>query len=105
MQAQLAQSPELPIEIHVGKTPEIIDVGQVCLSVSGSVSLELLNKTIPTVTLYKVGAFWMPLVRVLQACEVHQPDQPAGRSGTHTRVPDHHRYLTTDGETADAVAR
>jgi lipid-A-disaccharide synthase len=66
MQSQLAQSPDLPIEIHVSKTPEIIDVGQVCLSVSGSVSLELLNKTIPTVTLYKVGAFWMPLVRMFK---------------------------------------
>lgn len=63
MQERMKQHRELPVEMHVGKTPEIIHLGQVCLAVSGSVSLELLNKTLPTVTLYKVGSFWMPLVR------------------------------------------
>lgn len=54
--------PQLPVEIHLGRTPEIIHLGEVCLAVSGSVSLELLHATIPTVTLYKLGPVLYPLV-------------------------------------------
>ncbi len=44
-----------PFEIHVGRTPEIISLSHSCLSVSGSVSLELLFHEKPTVILYKIG--------------------------------------------------
>lgn len=45
----------LPIDIHVGKTLEIIRGCDCCLSVSGSVSLELLYHTTPTVILYRIS--------------------------------------------------
>ncbi|HQR08560.1 MAG TPA: lipid-A-disaccharide synthase [Gemmatales bacterium] len=63
---QLKKYPELPIEVHLGRTPEIIHLGEVCLAVSGSVSLELLNATIPTVTVYKVSKMLFPLVKIFK---------------------------------------
>jgi lipid-A-disaccharide synthase len=44
----------LPVEIHVGKTPELMRLADCAMSVSGSVSLELLYHTTPTVILYWV---------------------------------------------------
>lgn len=42
----------LPIEVHCGKTPELIRAADCCMAVSGSVSLELLYHLKPTVILY-----------------------------------------------------
>ncbi len=42
----------LPIEPHVGRTPEILHLSHSCLSVSGSVSLELLFHMTPSVMIY-----------------------------------------------------
>lgn len=42
----------LPLEIHAGKTPEIIHLAHSCLSVSGSVSLELLYRCRPATMVY-----------------------------------------------------
>lgn len=57
---------ELPIEVHHGKTPEIIQLAHSCMSVSGSVSLELLYRGKPTVILYRVTRFQMLLSRLLR---------------------------------------
>jgi lipid-A-disaccharide synthase len=43
----------LPMEIHVGRTPEIIHLAHSCLAVSGSVSLELLYHGKPSTVLYR----------------------------------------------------
>ncbi len=43
----------LPIEAHVGRTPEIIHLAHSCLAVSGSVSLELLYHGKPSAVLYR----------------------------------------------------
>jgi lipid-A-disaccharide synthase len=43
----------LPMEAHTGRTPEIIHLAHSCLSVSGSVSLELLYRGKPTAVLYR----------------------------------------------------
>ncbi|TWT99559.1 Glycosyl transferase [Botrimarina colliarenosi] len=50
--------------IHVGRTPELIEAATCCLAVSGSVSLELLHHTKPTVILYHVSpfAYWLQSV-------------------------------------------
>ena len=45
----------LPIDVHVGRTPELIHLADCCMAVSGSVSLELLYETKPTVILYRIG--------------------------------------------------
>ncbi len=47
----------LPIEICVGKTPELMRLADCAMSVSGSVSLELLYHTTPTVILYWIDRF------------------------------------------------
>lgn len=46
---------QLPMEFHIGKTSEIIDVADCCLMVSGSVSLELLARKTPAVVLYSIN--------------------------------------------------
>jgi lipid-A-disaccharide synthase len=62
---QLAGSP-LPVEVHHGKTPEIIHLAHSCMSVSGSVSLELLYRGKPSTILYRVTPFQMLLCRLLR---------------------------------------
>ncbi|MBP3955828.1 lipid-A-disaccharide synthase [Gemmata sp. G18] len=48
--------PGLPVEIQVGRTPEVIELAEACIAVSGSVSLELMYRAKPTVVVYRVGA-------------------------------------------------
>jgi lipid-A-disaccharide synthase len=45
----------LPVELHVGHTPELIHAASVCLACSGSVSLELLHHMKPTVIHYQIS--------------------------------------------------
>lgn len=58
--------PGLPVQMFVGKTPEIIEASKACIAVSGSVSLELLYRAKPTVIVYRLSAlmkaFLAPLV-------------------------------------------
>jgi lipid-A-disaccharide synthase len=58
---EIVEKRHLPIEIHVGRTPELIHAADCCMAVSGSVSLELLYHTKPTVVLYSLSriAFWV----------------------------------------------
>ena len=49
------EAASLPIEIHVGKTPELMHLADCAMAVSGSVSLELLYHATPTVILYHVS--------------------------------------------------
>jgi lipid-A-disaccharide synthase len=55
MARQAAAESGLPIEVHLGKTPELIHLADCCMAVSGSVSLELLYQTKPTVILYRIS--------------------------------------------------
>ncbi len=48
----------LPVEVHVGRTPEIIELAHSCMSVSGSVSLEMLHRGKPATILYQVSWAW-----------------------------------------------
>jgi lipid-A-disaccharide synthase len=54
---ELLKGSDLPIEVHVGRTGEIIHAADCAMAVSGSVSLELLYHTKPTVILYHVSHF------------------------------------------------
>jgi lipid-A-disaccharide synthase len=60
----------LPMEVYVGRTPELIHLSRCCLACSGSVSLELLYHVKPAVILYKVSR-WLYLVAryVLARCK------------------------------------
>jgi lipid-A-disaccharide synthase len=46
---------DLPIEVHVGRTAELVAASDCAMAVSGSVSLELLYHTKPTVILYYIS--------------------------------------------------
>lgn len=46
---------QLPIQVHVGRTGELIQAATVCLACSGSVSLELLYHLKPSVIHYRVS--------------------------------------------------
>jgi len=60
-QAEMIRGPisasGLPIEVHVGRTAEIIHAADCAMAVSGSVSLELLYHKTPSVILYYVSRF------------------------------------------------
>lgn len=55
----------LPVEVLVGRTPEVIAVATACVAVSGSVSLELMGRHVPTVVVYRMGPLMLKLVRKL----------------------------------------
>jgi lipid-A-disaccharide synthase len=63
------RGPALPIHFFVGKTPEVIQVADCCLMVSGSVSLEMLARTTPAVVIYYWGWISGLLVRLLVTCK------------------------------------
>ena len=52
---RLVAESKLPVEVHVGRTPELIQAAHCCMACSGSVSLELLYHTCPAVILYQVS--------------------------------------------------
>ena len=56
----------LPVEVCVGRTPEIIELSHSCVTVSGSVSLELLFRAKPAVVLYRVHSSMMVLYYLLK---------------------------------------
>ncbi|MGP0067618.1 MAG: lipid-A-disaccharide synthase [Isosphaeraceae bacterium] len=49
--------PAPSIEVHAGRTPELIRLARVAWAVSGSVGLELMVEGLPTVVLYKIKRF------------------------------------------------
>jgi lipid-A-disaccharide synthase len=58
---RLVAASGLPIDVFVGRTPELIHLAECCMACSGSVSLELLYHKKPTVILYWVTqfAYWV----------------------------------------------
>lgn len=89
-QAQIARAMVaehgLAIDVHVRKTPELVHLSHCCMAVSGSVSLELLYHTRPTVVLYwidRVAYFvqgwfrrvkYITLVNLLSSDELYPSD-------------------------------
>jgi lipid-A-disaccharide synthase len=59
----LSRHPGLPIETHVGRTPEIITLSTACLTVSGSVALELLYRRKPSAIIYRIGKLDLRVAR------------------------------------------
>jgi lipid-A-disaccharide synthase len=53
------------IELFVARTPEILRLAEMAWSVSGSVSLELMYETVPTVIVYRVKPIQMRMSDVL----------------------------------------
>jgi lipid-A-disaccharide synthase len=59
----------LPVEVHHGRTPEIIHLSHSCLSVSGSVSLELLYRGKPAAIVYCVHPLSRLVGMALMRCK------------------------------------
>lgn len=60
---------ELPVEYCVGKTPEVVELAECCLMVSGSVSLELLARRTPAAVIYKCGPLSEMLAKLFLTCK------------------------------------
>jgi lipid-A-disaccharide synthase len=63
------RAPDLDVSLYVGKTAEIIELGEVCLMVSGSVSLEVLARKTPAVVVYRVNRAFFWFCRVMVTCK------------------------------------
>jgi lipid-A-disaccharide synthase len=63
------RAPELDASLCVGKTSEIIELGAVCLMVSGSVSLEVLARKTPAVVVYRVNRALFWFAKMMVSCK------------------------------------
>jgi lipid-A-disaccharide synthase len=102
-----------PIEVFVGKTPELIHSAQCCMAVSGSVSLELLYHAKPSVILYWISrpamfvqqffrkVKYITLVNLLAADELFPDDvtpfDPGQEGADRVLFPE---YLTCEDKSA-----
>jgi lipid-A-disaccharide synthase len=120
-QAELARKMlaeyQLPIETHVGRTPELIRAAHACIAVSGSVSLELLEQQKPTVVLYRISRFasllrswflrvkYITLVNLLAAESLStddlKPYDPAQPDAERVPFPE---YLTAEDKSEQIAA-
>ena len=117
MARQEAAASGVPVEVHVGKTPELIHVADCCMAVSGSVSMELLHHTTPTVILYKISPLayrvqewfrkvkYITLVNLLNADELFPDDitpfDPSQPDADRVLFPE---YLSSQDESARIAA-
>ena len=60
---------DLPIEVHAGRTAEIIHLAHSCIAVSGSVGLELLYRGKPSVVTYRENWASMLVARAVLKCK------------------------------------
>jgi lipid-A-disaccharide synthase len=106
----------VPIEIHTGRTPELIAAATSCIAVSGSVGLELLHHLKPAVVLYRmrrfdlwVGSFFIKsrfisLVNLLADEELY-PEYLTCRDESSALAAHTERWLTNPGEREAVVAK
>lgn len=75
-----AQDRDLDINFFVGKTSEVIQIADCALAKSGSVSLELMARTVPTVIVYHVGRIMYQIAKRLTSLRsITLPNMLAGR--------------------------
>lgn len=93
---EVKQKSDIPIDVYVRKTPELMQLAECCMACSGSVSLELLYHKKPTVVLYWISSLafrvqkffrrvkYITLVNLLTTKELfpkdttpYDPDDPA----------------------------
>jgi lipid-A-disaccharide synthase len=60
---------KLPVEVHVGRTPEIIELAEACIAVSGSVSLEIMYRLKPAAVVYRLGYISLRVGRYFMKCK------------------------------------
>jgi len=93
----------VPAEISIGRTPEIMQVADACLAVSGSVSLELLAHAVPSLIVYRLSPFYealrpllhirsITLVNLLARDDIYGRYRPEDNQSSRTPFPE---YVTT----------
>ena len=65
---QIASNVSVPIEYFINRTSEVIESGDCCLMVSGSISLELLARKTPGIVLYRAPTIGRFVSRFLMNC-------------------------------------
>jgi lipid-A-disaccharide synthase len=114
---ELIEPTGLSVEVFVRRTPELIELADCCMAVSGSVSLELLARAKPTAILYWISPLayrlqakfrrvkYITLVNLLSAKELFPRDvtpyDPAGPDAQEALFPE---YLTCEDRSRD-IAR
>ncbi|HEX6960600.1 MAG TPA: lipid-A-disaccharide synthase [Lacipirellula sp.] len=113
----LATELDVDVQIHVGRTPELIHAADCCLACSGSVSLELLYHAKPSVILYQVSRFgyfmqsmfrrcrYITLVNLLTADDITTPRpaalyDPANPRDAHVLMPEYLAYTDKSEQVA-----
>ena len=97
---RISAQESLPLQVYVGKTPELIRLAEACLACSGSVSLELLYHLKPTIIHYKVSrlAFFVQryfrTVRFITLVNLLASDQPVLSGRRIVRCADRPRALS-----------
>ncbi len=108
--------PQPIIEIHSGRTPELMRLATCCMACSGSVSMELLYYTKPTVIHYWISRLayavqrrfrkvkYITLVNLLSTGELYPPDlspyDPSQPDAEKVLFPE---YLTCEDKSADVA--
>jgi lipid-A-disaccharide synthase len=114
---QEVQAAGLPVEICLGKTPELMSLADCAMAVSGSVSLELLYHATPTVILYWINRFgyfvqgffrkvkYITLVNLLSTDELYpsniSPYDPSQPDADKVLFPE---YLTCEDKSEQIAA-
>jgi lipid-A-disaccharide synthase len=62
---EAAKRSGLPADVHIGRTPEIIELAECCIAVSGSVSLEMMYHRTPAVVVYRMKRLSYKIARKL----------------------------------------
>jgi lipid-A-disaccharide synthase len=113
----MARDAALDVEVHVGRTAELIHAADCCLACSGSVSLELLYHAKPSVILYQISRFgyfiqscfrkvrYITLVNLLTAEDysTRRPAavyDPADSLDAHVLLPEYLTYEDKSGQLA-----
>lgn len=60
---------DLPVDLYLESTPEVIEAADCCLMVSGSVSLEMLARKKATVVMYRGSPLLYVLAKILVHCQ------------------------------------
>jgi lipid-A-disaccharide synthase len=113
----MAASSHLPVDVFVGRTGELIHLADCCMACSGSVSLELLYHTKPTVILYWINRFaysvqgffrkvkYITLVNLLSSDDLNpsdvRPYDPHAPDAVEILMPE---YLTCEDKSSDIAA-
>jgi len=66
---QMLASAGVAADVHVGRTPEIIELADAGVAVSGSVGLELMYRLTPTVVVYRLSPFAVRVGRFFMKCQ------------------------------------